>query len=87
MTFNFPKPTAELWISAMHVEGMSLIQIARQYGLSLQCVHQLELRGRRVLRGRRIANDSENKNVAGELSERARNALIAWIEIQAPRLS
>jgi hypothetical protein len=52
--------------------GMSLIQIARQYGVSFQYVYQLELRGRR------IANDIENKNVAGELSERARNALVAW---------
>ena len=52
--------------------GMSIIQIARQYGVSPQCVYQLELRGRR------IADDIQNRNVAGELSERARNALVAW---------
>jgi hypothetical protein len=41
--------------------GMSLIQIARQYGVSWQYVHQLELRGRR------IANDIETKNGADAL--------------------
>jgi hypothetical protein len=38
--------------------GMSLRHIATQYGISVQRAHQLELRGRRV------ANDIENKNVA-----------------------
>jgi len=31
-----------------------------------------------AIRGRRVAKDLEIKNVAGELSERTRNALVAW---------
>jgi hypothetical protein len=62
--------------------GLLLSQLAAQYSVSMQRVHQLELRGRS------IANDIETKNVAGELSQRTRNALVTWnCEIQAPRLS
>jgi hypothetical protein len=52
--------------------GMALHQIATQYGVSKQRVQQL------AIRGRRVAKDLEIKNVAGELSERTRNALVAW---------